>query len=299
MNKKIKKLTKNNNYNFFLTIRIYLLIPILLNCFASYYYVLNEIKLLSCFLISFSIYLIAAYGFIDNDMIDRNIDNINGVFRLQFISDSNLFKLNIIKFIFLFIAFFIGLLIDIKIFIAFIFISILLFFYNRHIVKKHLYSNLLAAFLSLSPLWIPLCFFSGYKNIHIKIYYILLIGLLLYLCGREIILDSLDTKGDIIGKRKTLPIIFGLSKSILIAKIFHYLSLILTTISFSFLFFFSYYQTYKMFAFIILLFLFNFITFIILNKIKLQDMNSFNNYITKSRFVMSLCSVIILLLGWK
>ncbi|HPG31592.1 MAG TPA: hypothetical protein PLQ81_12460, partial [bacterium] len=121
MNKKIKKLTKNNNYNFFLTIRIYLLIPILLNCFASYYYVLNEIKLLSCFLISFSIYLIAAYGFIDNDMIDRNIDNINGVFRLQFISDSNLFKLNIIKFIFLFIAFFIGLLIDIKIFIAFIF----------------------------------------------------------------------------------------------------------------------------------------------------------------------------------
>ena len=167
--------------------------------------------------------LIAASGYIVNDIYDYNLDQINKPEKVvlgKFLKSRDAI---IIYMLFNFLAILLSIFLCIKIeqeiyILVFLLIIYCLWLYSKKLKKYKIIGNILIAFfISLSILNVPL---FSYKNIlsDDRFFVFLIISILSVLAflinvKREIIKDIEDIEGDKMHKVKSLPIIFGTKKS--------------------------------------------------------------------------------------
>ena len=173
--------------------------------------------------------LIAASGYIVNDIYDYNLDQINKPERVvlgKFLKSRDAI---IIYMLFNSLAIVLSIFLCIKIkqeiyILVFLLIIYCLWLYSKKLKKYKTIGNILIAFfISLSILNVPL---FSYKNIlsDDRFFVFLIISIFSVLAflinvKREIIKDIEDIEGDKIHKVKSLPIIFGTKKSKLVTII--------------------------------------------------------------------------------
>ena len=173
--------------------------------------------------------LIAASGYIVNDIYDYNLDQINKPERVvlgKFLKSRDAI---IIYMLFNSLAIVLSIFLCIKIkqeiyILVFLLIIYCLWLYSKKLKKYKIIGNILIAFfISLSILNVPL---FSYKNIlsDDRFFVFLIISIFSVLAflinlKREIIKDIEDIEGDKINKVKSLPIIFGTKKSKLVTII--------------------------------------------------------------------------------
>ena len=173
--------------------------------------------------------LIAASGYIVNDIYDYNLDQINKPERVvlgKFLKSRDAI---IIYMLFNSLAIVLSIFLCIKIkqeiyILVFLLIIYCLWLYSKKLKKYKIIGNILIAFfISLSILNVPL---FSYKNIlsDDRFFVFLIISIysvLAFLINvkREIIKDIEDIEGDKMHKVKSLPIIFGIKKSKLVIMI--------------------------------------------------------------------------------
>ena len=173
--------------------------------------------------------LIAASGYIVNDIYDYNIDQINKPEKVvlgKFLKSRDAI---IIYMMFNFLAIVLSIFLCTKIeqeiyILVFLLIIYCLWLYSKKLKKYKTIGNILIAFfISLSILNVPL---FSYKNIlsDDRFFVFLIISIFSVLAflinvKREIIKDIEDIEGDKIHKVKSLPIIFGTKKSKLVTII--------------------------------------------------------------------------------
>ena len=173
--------------------------------------------------------LIAASGYIVNDIYDYNLDQINKPERVvlgKFLKSRDAI---IIYMLFNSLAIVLSIFLCIKIkqeiyILVFLLIIYCLWLYSKKLKKYKIIGNILIAFfISLSILNVPL---FSYKNIlsddRFFVFFIISIySVLAFLINvkREIIKDIEDIEGDKMHKVKSLPIIFGIKKSKLVTVI--------------------------------------------------------------------------------
>ena len=173
--------------------------------------------------------LIAASGYIVNDIYDYNLDQINKPERVvlgKFLKSRDAI---IIYMLFNSLAIVLSIFLCIKIkqeiyILVFLLIIYCLWLYSKKLKKYKIIGNILIAFfISLSILNVPL---FSYKNIlsDDRFFVFLIISIysvLAFLINvkREIIKDIEDIEGDKMHKVKSLPIIFGTKKSKLVTII--------------------------------------------------------------------------------
>ena len=170
--------------------------------------------------------LIAASGYIVNDIYDYNLDQINKPEKVvlgKFLKSRDAI---IIYMMFNFLAIVLSIFLCTKIeqeiyILVFLLIIYCLWLYSKKLKKYKTIGNILIAFfISLSILNVPL---FSYKNIlsDDRFFVFLIISIFSVLAflinvKREIIKDIEDIEGDKIHKVKSLPIIFGTKKSKLV-----------------------------------------------------------------------------------
>ena len=173
--------------------------------------------------------LIAASGYIVNDIYDYNLDQINKPEKVvlgKFLKSRDAI---IIYMMFNFLAIVLSIFLCMKIeqeiyILVFLLIIYCLWLYSKKLKKYKIIGNILIAFfISLSILNVPL---FSYKNIlsDDRFFVFLIISIFSVLAflinlKREIIKDIEDIDGDKIHKVKSLPIIFGTKKSKLVTII--------------------------------------------------------------------------------
>ena len=173
--------------------------------------------------------LIAASGYIVNDIYDYNLDQINKPEKVvlgKFLKSRDAI---IIYMMFNFLAIVLSIFLCMKIeqeiyILVFLLIIYCLWLYSKKLKKYKTIGNILIAFfISLSILNVPL---FSYKNIlsDDRFFVFLIISIFSVLAflinlKREIIKDIEDIEGDKIHKVKSLPIIFGTKKSKLVTII--------------------------------------------------------------------------------
>ena len=173
--------------------------------------------------------LIAASGYIVNDIYDYNLDQINKPERVvlgKFLKSRDAI---IIYMLFNSLAIVLSIFLCMKIeqeiyILVFLLIIYCLWLYSKKLKKYKIIGNILVAFfISLSILNVPL---FSYKNIlsDDRFFVFLIISIFSVLAflinlKREIIKDIEDIEGDKIHKVKSLPIIFGTKKSKLVTII--------------------------------------------------------------------------------
>lgn len=173
--------------------------------------------------------LIAASGYIVNDIYDYNLDQINKPERVvlgKFLKSRDAI---IIYMLFNSLAIVLSIFLCMKIeqeiyIVVFLLIIYCLWLYSKKLKKYKIIGNILIAFfISLSILNVPL---FSYKNIlsDDRFFVFLIISIysvLAFLINvkREIIKDIEDIEGDKMHKVKSLPIIFGTKKSKLVTVI--------------------------------------------------------------------------------
>ena len=173
--------------------------------------------------------LIAASGYIVNDIYDYNLDQINKPEKVvlgKFLKSRDAIKIYILfNSLAIVLSFFLCIKIEQEIYIlVFLLIIYCLWLYSKKLKKYKTIGNILIAFfISLSILNVPL---FSYKNIlsDDRFFVFLIISIFSVLAflinvKREIIKDIEDIEGDKIHKVKSLPIIFGTKKSKLVTII--------------------------------------------------------------------------------
>ena len=173
--------------------------------------------------------LIAASGYIVNDIYDYNLDQINKPEKVvlgKFLKSRDAIKIYMLfNSLAIMLSFFLFIKIKQEIYIlVFLLIIYCLWLYSKKLKKYKIIGNILIAFfISLSILNVPL---FSYKNIlsDDRFFVFLIISIFSVLAflinvKREIIKDIEDIEGDKIHKVKSLPIIFGTKKSKLVTII--------------------------------------------------------------------------------
>ncbi|MBN1568432.1 MAG: UbiA family prenyltransferase [Acidobacteria bacterium] len=157
-------------------------------------------------LMSVVVFLLASFGFLLNDLWDRNVDRINKAGHFE---NSNRATIGM------------GIIAGASFLIAGVTLS---FWFGRQemwialsiafaliayttVLRKFLFiPNFVAALLSASPLWIPMLLWP--TNIDRQLF-IFIGAVVLLIAGREMLMDVRDCSGDIAGSRDTLATIFG------------------------------------------------------------------------------------------
>ena len=173
--------------------------------------------------------LIAASGYIVNDIYDYNLDQINKPEKVvlgKFLKSRDAIKIYMLfNSLAIMLSFFLCIKIKQEIYIlVFLLIIYCLWLYSKKLKKYKIIGNILIAFfISLSILNVPL---FSYKNIlsDDRFFVFLIISIFSVLAflinvKREIIKDIEDIEGDKMHKVKSLPIIFGIKKSKLVIMI--------------------------------------------------------------------------------
>ncbi len=167
--------------------------------------------------------LIAASGYIINDIYDYNLDQINKPEKVvlgKFLKSRDAIKIYMLfNSLAIVLSFFLCIKIEQEIYIlVFLLIIYCLWLYSKKLKKYKIIGNILIAFfISLSILNVPL---FSYKNIlsDDRFFVFLIISIFSVLAflinvKREIVKDIEDIEGDKMHKVKSLPIIFGTKKS--------------------------------------------------------------------------------------
>jgi len=187
------------------------------------------------YLFILGIILIAGAGNIINDVFDIKIDSINKPEK-QIISK----KITIQKAIFIYVTFnivaliigtYLGLKYNKKLLIIFFGFSIfLLYIYSKFLKSRALIGNLVISFLT-AIIIILLVWFEFTNTVFISHFFVLsyIIALFAFLLNliREIVKDIQDYKGDLQNNLKTLPIVIGKEKSLVLAKFIAVITLVL------------------------------------------------------------------------
>lgn len=164
----------------------------------------------------FSILLITAAGYVINDYYDIEIDQIN---KPQKVIVGNILPKNQVLFIYLFLNLLAIFLVKnerIWLIISFLSVIFSLWLYSYILKGLPIVGNIMVAILSALPLIIIAYFFEySYKIILIYSFFAFGISLI-----REIVKDMEDFEGDKTLGLKTIPILIGIEKSKLAAKLF-------------------------------------------------------------------------------
>ena len=155
--------------------------------------------------------LISAFGNVDNDIIDIDIDRDEGKQRALVTNEVSLFEAKIFRALLLIIGNTIVIHLPI-LFAVSITVSVLLFIYNRVLKRKALIGNIVVAFMvGLTFLYGNLLSIYFSENFN----YDLIPFLLAFFINmsRELTKDCEDIDGDSANNLTTFPIVFGLKKS--------------------------------------------------------------------------------------
>ena len=161
------------------------------------------------YLLSLATVLIAAAGYIINDYYDVKIDVINKPKKM--VIDRGLSRRNalLIHTVFNMVAVAIGFYISINVMLFFLATTFLLWLYSNQLKRIALIGNISVASLSASSILI----LGLYYHEHFQMILFFTIMSFLMSLVREIIKDMEDIKGDRIHGCKTLPIVWGISKT--------------------------------------------------------------------------------------
>lgn len=245
-------------------------------------------------LFSLVISFLASFGFLINDLWDINIDKINkpGHFEDSSPGFINVAKVSCVGFLVagLILSYFIGAL---EFFLA-AGIAAGLAAYTVLLRRLLFVPNVLAAVLASSPLWIPLIFWSkdydGPKLMFVG-------AVIIFILAREIIMDTRDTVGDIIGDRDTFATVFN-------TRIGRFIGVILTVsacLPFIFAMTTSVYnnfvKTQVLAIGVACILLFLLVPSAVKTLLSVSEVRAaIDIYVTRSRMAMSLIPVIVLLL---
>lgn len=164
----------------------------------------------------------ASYGFIINDIKDVNTDRINGVDRLQNLSQKSLNITGLFATLIAIISIIIASSINLLAIIVTASVLASLFAYS-FFVRKTILANILCTLICTSPLW-SIYFIKCIEPNLINAGIVLTALLLLFI--REIVFDMEDRKGDEIDGRNSLPISLGIKYTKFIISFFLILGLI-------------------------------------------------------------------------
>lgn len=152
--------------------------------------------------------LIAASGYVINDVLDFDADKINNPERVL---PSRLLSQKEAKIIFLALVsvfFILNFSYNLKLFFFNNLVFLLVFGYSYYFKKKILVGNLLVSFFTASPFIAVAIRFSDFNSLKELIIFSFLINFI-----REIVKDFEDIKGDLHVNGKSFPIVFGEKKS--------------------------------------------------------------------------------------
>ena len=171
-----------------------------------WFYILQEKEI---YLLSLGTVLIAAAGYIINDYYDVKIDVINKPDKM--VIDRGLSRRNalVIHTVFNLVAVAIGYYISLNVMLFFFATTFLLWLYSNQLKRIALIGNLVVASLSSAAILILGLYY--HDNFQLILFFTLLSFLMSLV--REIIKDMEDIKGDMIHGCKTLPIVWGITKT--------------------------------------------------------------------------------------
>lgn len=155
-------------------------------------------------ILGISLCFCASYGFLINDLWDRNVDRVNRSGRLEESDRQTLIAAFVSACMLITGALIASSYVCKTATHLILMIAIALTLYTILLRKVFLISTLTAAILSASPLWMPLIGHQV-RPFHVTV----VISMIIMLFARETILDVKDIKGDIAGKRRTLPVLYG------------------------------------------------------------------------------------------
>lgn len=149
---------------------------------------------------------LASFGFILNDLLDRNVDRLNSASRLENADTSSMETASFAAALFLLVGLSIALLVTDKFFLVSAAITLGLILYSAIIRRILLAATLLSASLNTTPLWVPAIIWPSDS---ISLIFALTLGTYLLFMAREIILDIKDNFGDRIAGRQTFATVYG------------------------------------------------------------------------------------------
>ncbi len=229
MNQRSRKLLPSRLCNFFKVIysifwltRITITIPILLAGICAFILCNSLTYSLNSILLILIPCLVAASGFILNDIVDVEKDKIN---RSDRPLPSNSISLRM-AYILFFILFFSSIILmirinDPKVFYLFLLATILTMSYSAINKYNGVLGNIVTAMLSIGP-WLAPALYTHQLNV-------VVVPALASFClifSREILLDIKDMPGDRISQFQTLPVLFGSS----FASIISFIIMVITNI---------------------------------------------------------------------
>jgi 4-hydroxybenzoate polyprenyltransferase len=149
---------------------------------------------------------LASFGFLLNDLWDRKIDGVNraGHFEDARFSTVSIGVVAALGFLLsgIVLAFLLGRL-ELRLAVG---IALALMSYSLFLRKVLLLPTVLAAVLAASPLWTPLVLWARTFD---QSKWAVVVAIVLMVAGREILMDSRDQRGDLVGGRQTMPTVFG------------------------------------------------------------------------------------------
>ena len=227
----------NNVFAFFKLIRFPNLLILVITQLVTSLYFISRIDNLTIITVSLATVLIAAGGYVLNDIEDIGIDLINKPKKISF-NISVLKKIYLtLSFLGLVLAFYVSSKYSPSIFKFFLLAFFLLFFYSKFLSKFKIIGNILISFLIAYSIFIVFIFESDTSKVNLKYFYqpsIYMFFAFLMNWIREIIKDVEDRLGDEKLGRKSLAIVFGvgLTKKIVIIQLIFLSFLILIQLVF-------------------------------------------------------------------
>lgn len=156
--------------------------------------------------VSIIISLLASFGYLINDICDRDVDLVNKAGHFEESNSETVYLGAALAASFLIIALAIACTAGGLIFYTACLIATGLASYSLIFRRLLLLPTLLASVLATSPIWTPLVFWGQSIGIGEKFF---LIAVLLMMAGREILMDTRDRLGDKAAGRSTFATVFG------------------------------------------------------------------------------------------
>jgi 4-hydroxybenzoate polyprenyltransferase len=161
----------------------------------------------SAFYVSVALCSLASFGFLINDLRDRDIDTLNGLDRLNHATPPALRAASITAAALLVVAGLLMLAVSLAALATGFLIAVGLVLYTTWLRSVVPVATLLAAWLDASPVWLPIILWGFPHTLGTGLLF--LGGVYAIMVGREVFLDVKDQAGDRAGGRRTLATLTG------------------------------------------------------------------------------------------
>jgi geranylgeranylglycerol-phosphate geranylgeranyltransferase len=179
-------------------------------------------------IVGLQISCIASFSFVVNDGFDAKIDKLNWEKRMSNLNGKKRFILTLFSLLYLLIAFSSSIFYTPNSLAALLILTLILLGYNIVFKRVLFIGNVIAAITLMSPIGIPYILHSSNFNPFVML---ILISGVIYNFSREIILDLVDTKGDLQNGRHTFPVVIGQKISTAISLILYVLAFLILIFS--------------------------------------------------------------------